>query len=240
MKLTLLRLATSLVAAWLMTACASVQNISLDKTGRPPIKSVALLKVAESQQFMVRDFSGMSALGGLIGGAIQGNIDDQRSQKFLEAVKDKQVMFGDIMVKEMQTALNEAGIEMLYLPGESPKFAADKKSDDYSHITTDKSAILNIWFGATGFVNTAKLSTEFQPWLVVNVRLVDPQTKAIIYQKTYNAGYNAAIANAEFISVDPRYKFGNFDDLMNRIDLGIEAISSSESIIARRVVADIK
>jgi hypothetical protein len=228
------------VAVSLLTGCASVQNVSLDKTSRAQLKSVALLRIGESQFFQVRDFSGMSALGGAIGGAIQGAVDDKRAKQFLQAVNDKNVKFADVMVAKLQAELQKSGIQMEYLSEKAPKLAADGKTDDYSDIATDKDAILNVWFGATGFVNTAKLSTEYQPWLVVHARLVDPKTKAIIYQKTFNAGYEAKIANAVFVSLDPKYKFGNFDDLMSRVDLGIEALMSGEALVASQIASDIK
>ena len=225
----------------LLPGCASVQNVSLDKTSRAPLKSVALLRIDESQFFQVHDLSGMSAaLGGAIGGAIQGSVDHMRTKQFLQTVNDKNIKFADTMIAQLKVELEKSGIQMEYLSDKSPKLAADQKTDDYSDIATDKDAILNVWFGATGFVNTAKLSTEYQPWLIVNARLVDPKTKTIIYQKTFNVGYEAKINNAIFLSLDPKYKFGNFDDLMSHIDLGIEALTSAEALVASQIASDIK
>lgn len=230
----------SLACALLLSSCVTVQNVSLDKASRPPLKSVVLLRVGESQFFQVRDFSGMSALGGIVGGAAQGSIDESRAKQFLQAVNDRNVKFSTLMVGNLKSELQKAGIQAEYREDLAPKLASDGKSDDYSAIKTDKDAILNIWFGATGFVNTAKLSTEFQPWLIVNTRLVDPKTRAIIYQKTFNVGYEAKLNNAVFVALDPKYHFGNFDDLMHRVDFAIEALSSSEQIVASHIAADIR
>ncbi|DAB31190.1 MAG TPA: hypothetical protein CFH79_10515 [Sulfurospirillum sp. UBA11407] len=76
--------------------------------------------------------------------------------------------------------------------------------------------------------------------MIVNSRLIDPQTKEVIYQKTYNMGYKAKISNIELIPLDEKYKFGNFDDLMHRVDLALEALTTATSVAASHIVSDIK
>jgi hypothetical protein len=230
----------AVAALLLLAGCASVPNIALDKGGRAPLKTVALIRMGESQYFLVRDLSGMAALGGLVGGLVQGSLDDQRTKQYLQAVNDRKVKFSERIVADLQSEFAKAGIQMQYVPDQAARLAADKKSDDYSAIKTDKDAILVVWFGATGFVNTAKLSTEYQPWLIVNARLLDPKTKAILYQKTFNLGYAAKIDNAVFINLDQKYQFGNFDDLMGRVDFSIEALSAGDQLAAEHIVADLR
>lgn len=237
----------SMLFVLLLAACASVQNVSLDKTSRAPIRSVALLKVGEPQMVQVTGdlMAGMGAavlLGPTAGTAFQESLDRKRAKQFLQAVNDRNIKFSDVMVSRIQAGLAQSGIQVEYFPDKTPKIAPDGKSDDYSEVTTDKDAILHVWFGDMGFVNTAKLklSTRFQPWLIVNARIVDPKTRAIIYQKTFNVGVNAKIANAVFLSLDPKYQFGSFGDLMSRVDFGIESLTSGEALVASRIVMDIK
>lgn len=241
MKLRLSLLAP--IVAALLSACTTVQNIPLDKADKPPLNSVALLKISESQFIRVHDFTGsgpVPLIGGAIGGLIQANIDQNRAEKLAQAINARGTKFGDVMVSRLQAELPKAGIQVEHLPDKAPKLATDGKSDDYSEIVTDKGGILNVWFGAMGFVNTAMLTTEFQPWVIVNVRLIDPASKATRYQKTFTVGYEARVQNAEFIPLDAKYRFGNFDDLMTRMDEITEVFSVTQALVAERVAADIR
>lgn len=236
------RFLSVLFAALILSACTTAANIPLDKANKPPLTSVALLRISESQYIQVKDLTGSGPLilAGGLGGLIQARIDQSRSEKLALAMNASSTKFGDVLVSELKVALPKSGIQVEHLHDKAPRFAADGKSDDYSHVSTDKDGILNIWFGAMGFINTAKLSTEFQPWIVVNVRLIDPVSKATRYQKTFNVGYEARIENAEFIPLDAKYQFGNFDDVMNRMDLVAEAFTQAQTLVAARVASDIR
>jgi hypothetical protein len=223
----------------MLTACASVPNVALDKAHRAPIKSVALLGVSESQNIQVRQIYGVASLAGVVGGLVEGSIQAKRAQQLVQALNDKHIKFGDVIVAELQKDLAQAGITVEYMPDKKPMVAADGKTDDYSAIVTDKDAILNVWFGATGFVDAAQFSSQYQPWVVVNARLVDPKTRAIIYQKTFQVGYQAPIAHVEAVTLDPKYLYGDFDDLMSKIDSGIEGLSSGDALVAARITSDI-
>lgn len=225
-----------------LVGCVTVENIQLDKNNRQKIKSIALLKVGEPQFFQVRDLSAAARLGifgGAIGGALQGNTDDQNSQKFVKLINGKNIKLGEHIALAVRSELEKTGLNVQYLSDQVPKLAADKKSDDYSEIVTNKDAILNIWFGPVGFVNSAKFSTEYQPWLVVNARLIDAKTKLTIYQKTFNVGYEGKFNNAEFITLDSKYNFGDAQDLFKRFDFAVDSLLNGEKLVAEKIGSDI-
>jgi hypothetical protein len=225
-----------------LVGCATVENTQLDKNNRQKIKSVALLKVGEPQFFQVRDLSAAARLGifgGAIGGALQGNTDDQNSQKFVKLINGKNIKLGEHIALAVRSELEKAGLNVQYLSDQVPKLAADKKSDDYSEIVTNKDAILNIWFGPVGFVNSEKFSTEYQPWLVVNARLIDAKTKLTIYRKTFNVGHEGKFNNAEFITLDSKYIFGDSRDLFKRFDFAVDSLLNGEELVAEKIGSDI-
>ncbi len=226
------------VAAVSLTGCASVQNISLDKSQAGPIKTVALLGVSESKRFMVRDLSGLPALGGAIGGAISGNIQAQRAETFLGQYNRGDVKLAKLMAGDLQQNLAKGGLDVSYLPSEAPK--AKDGVDDYSHISTTADAILNVWFGATGYVAAGAISADYEPWLVVNARLLNGKTKQVLYQKTFTGGYEAKIANAVLVPCGTTARFATFDTLMENFGRAIEGLTDCQKAIAQRIAEDLK
>ena len=227
-----------LAAAASLTGCVSVQNISLDKAQAGPIKTVDLLGVAESKRFMVRSFSGLPALGGLIGGAISGSVQQEQSAKFLGEYNRGKLKFASMMAEDLQRDLAGAGLEVKYLRNESPK--AKDGADDYSHISTAADAILNVWYGATGYVAPGAVTSDYEPWLVVNVRMLKGSTKQILYRKTFSGGYQSRLENAVFVPCAAKHRFGDFDALMADFARAIDGLAECQKAIAQRIVADLK
>jgi len=222
---------------------ASVPNIPLDKSNGGPPKSIALMGVPEPSRFQVRDFYRVANLAGPLGGFAAGSVDADRTKKFLEeAVIANKVKFGERLAADLQHDLEEAGFTVEFLGDQIKKVkkAADGKTDDFSAVSTDKDAILAVWFGPIGFLSSAKLSTKFQSSVDVNAKLIDRATQKVLYQKTYVYGYDLGLDKAELLVVDEKYQFGDFDDLMKRKDLAIEALDSGLKVTASRITADLR
>jgi len=229
----------TLFAVTLLTGCASTTpNISLDKTKTGPIASAALLRINESQQFKILNLSGLPALGGAIGGLIAGDVATQRSNKFVEAYNKGSVHLADALAGDLQHEFSSTNIEIAYTPSEFAKIK--NGADDYSHIQTDKDAILSVWFGPVGYIADGVIDAPYQPWVVVHVRLLDGKTKKILSQKSYTAGYQAKTKGTQFVSCATSYRFSTFDTLMDNFDKAVEGLSECEKAIAQRAAEDLK
>jgi hypothetical protein len=225
----------------ILISCASVPNVPLDKGRAAEIKSIAVLKIPEPNHFAIRDFYTLANLAGPIGGAVHASTESDWAKAFLEnVVQPRQFKFGAAMEQELTRSLGSAGYSVQIISGQKVKKANDGKTDDFSEVATDQDAILAVWFGPTGFTSSAKLSTEFQPSVIVNVELVDAKSKAIIMRRTVVYGYKTKIDGAEFIDADPKYQFGNFDDLIARKDLALEAMSAGLKTSAELITKDIR
>lgn len=235
----------ALIVPLLLLGCAAVPRTDFDKSGYQNIKTVTLLVINESQHITARNFTSEGlgvAVGGLLGGAMAKSVDTtvpaNPSEAFLKAINDRKLQFAPPMVAALQKELGAKGIRVNYSPHQKPKLAADG-GDDYSEIQTDADAILNVWFGVTGYA-VASFSGYYQPWLRVNVRLLDPHTKRILYFRAFNFGLPLKMHNVEDIAADEKYRYASFDTLMNKFDEAAEAIVIGEQQIAARIANDLK
>ncbi|MBY7793983.1 hypothetical protein KW415_05135 [Vibrio fluvialis] len=94
-----------------LTGCASAPNISLDKSLAWKIETAELLRVSESQYFMVRNLSGLSGLGGAIGGAIAGVSKSDRTETFVNAYNENAVHLTDELVAALEKTSTKAAFK---------------------------------------------------------------------------------------------------------------------------------
>lgn len=238
MKLRISTVVTALAASILFTGCASTPNISLDKSKTGAINSLDLLKVNESQRFMILNMSGLPAVGGIIGGAIAGNVAEKRAAQFVEAYNAAGgSRLSTALVSDLQREFSASGKSVNYLPDEFAKIKGGK--DDYSHIKTDKDAVLSVWFGGVGYVADGTIDAPFEPWVVVHVRLLDGKSKQVLSQKTYSAGYKGKIDGAVFVPCAKDVRYDAFDKLAANFAQAIDALSDCEKAIAQQAVRDL-
>jgi len=231
------RFAVCISLAFLLASCASAPNISLEKAKAGPISTVALLRITESQNFLVHNLSGLSALGGAIGGAIAGGAQADRAKQFADAYNAGSTKLSVSLVDDFQHEFLASGKQVLYTPDEFAKLK--DKVDDYSHIRTDKDAILSVWFGPVGYVADGVIDAPYEPWMVVNVRLLQGKTHQILSQKTYTAGYRSKLDGAVFVPCATAYRFNTFEKLMADFAGSVRALSECQKAIVRQAVQDL-
>ena len=239
--MTLLRSVTALLAATALTlaGCAvSTPNITLDRSKTGPTTTVSLLRVTESQQFMVRNLSGIPALGGVLGAAIAGGAESTRNDAFIKEYNLGTTRLAASLVSDLQNELSNRGMQVSYLPDEYAKLKDGV--DDYSHIQTNSDAILSVWFGAVGYIADGVVDAPYQPWVVAHVRMLNGKTKQVISQKTYTAGYRAKTSGAVFVPCATNYRFQTFEKLMSEFSRSIEALVECEKTIARQAADDLR
>lgn len=231
------RFALSACFAFLLASCASTPNIALDKNKTGNISTAVLLRITESQQFLVQNLSGLPALGGVIGGVIAGNAQADRAKQFAEAYNAGPIKLSASLVNDLQQEFSASGKQVTYLADEFAKLK--DKADDYSHIQTDKDAILSVWFGPVGYVADGVIDAPYQPWVMVHVRLLQGKTHQILSQKTYTAGYKSKLEGAVFVPCGNDYRFDTFDKLMADVGGSVRALSECQKAIVRQAVLDL-
>lgn len=198
---------------------------------------MALLRITESQQFRISNLSGLSALGGAIGGVIAGSLQDNRTAKFVAAYNAGTTRLSSSLVTDLQSDFTAKGTQISYLAEEFAKIKDN--ADDYSHIQTDKDAILSVWFGPVGYIADGVLNVPYEPWLIIHVRLLHGKTKQILSQKTYSAGYKAKLEGSVFVQCSKDSRFDTFEKLMDDFEESIKALSECEKAVVQQAVQDL-
>lgn len=221
----------------MLASCRSVENKSLDKTQVAPIRTIALLGVRESRAIRVFDFSGYAGLGSPIAAAVSADTDNKRSEQFVAEYNRGTAKLSSLIVNGLRDDLAKSGTEVSYLPRE---FAALKDAAaDYSLISTDADVILDVWYGAIGYVQ-ARFSTTYQPWMMINARAVSSKTKETLYRKTFSAGYETIVANTVFVPCSTAIRYDSFDALMQNHGKAVEALADCQKTVVQRIAADLK
>jgi hypothetical protein len=228
---------SGIASALLVAGCASTPNISLDKSKIGPITTASLLLIPESRQVMVRNLSGLSGLGGALGGVIAGSAEVSRNEAFLKEYNQGTTRLSTALADDLQRELSASGIQVSYTPSEFAKLKDGV--DDYSHVNTDKDAILSVWFGPVGFIADGVIDAPYEPWVVVHVRLLHSTTKQILSQKTYTSGYKAKTDGAVFVPCATDYRFATFEKLMSEFAQSVEALAECNSAVARQAAQDL-
>ncbi|MDB5824323.1 MAG: hypothetical protein JWR21_3027 [Herminiimonas sp.] len=229
-----------IASACALNGCASrtAPNISLDRTKTGPFTTVALLRVSESKHFIVRNLSGLPALGGMIGGLIAASVDTSRTGTFVAKYNAGSTRLSTTLVGDLQREFAANGIHVSYMEKEGAK--SKDNADDYSHINADSDVILSVWLGPVGYIANGAFDAPYEPWVVVTVRLLHGKTKHVLSQKTYTAGYKSKLEGAVFVPCAADYRFDTYEKLTADFAGSLEALSECERATARQAVMDLR
>lgn len=234
--------------AWVPERAEPKRQSDLQNNNGETRPRIALLQIRESKFITVANNGGAPAIlgalggavGGGVGGGIQGSINSENSKRFLQVLNDRGIKMARPLASSLQEALRSKGFDVIYLENEGPKLASDGKTSDYSHIETDADAILNVWFGTTGYWSGA-FSSAYEPWSIVRVRLLDAHTKKELYFRAFSIGRKRNEDQFEFIPVADKYKYETADKLFENFDEAITPIldghKTAANLIAQRISA---
>ena len=220
-----------------LTACAQMERVRYDPSNR--IRKIALLAVNEPAPQVVNE-GGVATFLGMAGGLVQAGIDVSNSARLQQAFNERRIRIGAQLAAALRDELRARRYEVEYLEGQRARLAADGKGLDYSGITTDADAILNVWYGTVGYLSPA-LSTDYHPWINVGARMVDARTKQVLYYRIFTGGWSGATAgNVENVGFDEKYKFGSVDALIARVDQSAEGIVETQRRVAARIAQHLR
>lgn len=227
-----------LALAALLVGCAT-KPVPLDQAGAARIHKIALIPIREPEVFLVTNVGGAAALFGVIGGAIQGSNNNDRSKQYTQAIKGMSVQIAAALSAPLVQGLQAKGLEVTVLEGQYPKVAADGKSDDFSQIHTDADAILLVWFGYTGYWS-GSFETGYHPWEVVAAKLLDANSKDILFRQNYSAWREPANQGTRYVDMHEKVGYASFDELLASAKDSAVPLEKAPPEIARQLLADLK
>ena len=118
--------------------------------------------------------------------------------------------------------------------------AEDPSDVNYASLPT-KGAVVHAWFDDVGMFSPP-FKSEYLPKMNVVVRLLYPQDREYIYDERLHYGIDASDDKSKTWSLpsDPKYRFSNFDALINNVDTVVEGFDAGIYAIANRAATEFK
>ena len=233
-------LSAGIVLGLALQGCVTAPNVEVDKAAAVQTKRIALLAIPDPHEIDVADIGGGAGFFGIVGGLIQAKMNSDHGQQFADFLKKKNISLAQSLMSAIMDALKRDGYEVSVVSGQKPKRAADGKSDDYSDVHVDADAILSVWFGPDmGYVSPPN-DGDYQPWVLIKVRLLDAKTKKDIYYKTIVVGWKMRIKESIYLEADEKYRYESFDLFVAKEDEAAAGLLDCERLVAKQVGSDLK
>ncbi len=229
--------AVAFIAA-VVTGCASVPRVEMDKAASRSIKRIAVIEVVPPALHVVNE-GGAAGGFGLIGAAIQGGMNAENTKKFSALAVQKRFAQGKDMADALASELRGRGFEPTYLAGQRARLGEDGKSADYTPISTDAQAVLHVWHTLSGYASPPT-SSDYQPRMVVRARLLEWPSKRELYSKTYATGLYGNIEGVVPVASDPAARYPSFDALYGGADGAMAALLKVQREIAAQIARDLR
>lgn len=225
-------------------------KIDFDAAANAGIKKIAILHITPSQKITIKNASALIAVGERVGGLIpalleggaEGAKNGTQQGQYVELMNAKKITFVPEMLAAVEKELADDGYETVYLDKQRPLLSEDKKSLDFSQVTTDADAILMLQYGPVGYSSPVTKSS-YAPWVVMAARLVDAHTQKTLYYQSFNVTQVAdknTSKNLVAIMPDEKFLFGTFDELIGKFDASVDGVVNSETKIASHIGRQLK
>lgn len=234
-----IRNALALLGAILVSGCATGVSYQEFKSDGAPIKTIAVLSVANPVNYHAMDFGSPAMAFGAVGGAVAGASAASATEKFNEAVKTAKFDFSREMAARLAQHLKEQGFKVIAVSvtRETPL----KMVEDYSKVpTAGADAILDVGTRMVGYSTVNMLDRDFRPHVQLDFRLVSARSRSVLYSEQVLFGYHNPFMSATELSSDKQYYFKDFDALMADKNKALQGIKEGADALAKHVAGRLR
>jgi hypothetical protein len=234
-------LVLAVVAMVPVVGCASFQQQPFNKGANGSLKRIAVLDASFPREIRVVNNGSVADGIGLLGEAAAGSAEQNKTDKFSERVWYPLLGSSEEMISLIRAELEKSGYSVIKLSGQHPRQAPEDDDDDgrdYSSITTDADAFLDVSFVRVWYLSPGG-SSVYRPWLLVRARLISAQDKSRLYAQEFSYGGDTGTSERHIPSA-PRYSYKDFDALMDRADEAKEGLTAGFKPIAMQIAGAIR
>ena len=172
-------------------------------------------------------------VAGLLWASIANRV---KTNLFDEKMEAERKAMGPKMTAALVEALREQGYE-----AEVIAVPSGYKDADYVDVTRlpTRDPVLYAQFGETG-MDSGRLSSYYLPRVNIGATLSAPASGDALFSTSLYYGADASGNAAWSIEAEPRFRFPNFDALMERTPEVIESYDTGMRLMARRVAQQLK
>ena len=224
------------------TGCATTfPRMEFDRFANPSVQKIAILRVPEPLEYTVQNTSAANYAFGLVGAAVSGGIQQSRTDEFTQATTKQGIAVGSRITEAIEAELKQRGYEVTLVTSTRLALAATdaRPSLDYSHVSTDADAILDVRLESAGYISVSG-SPDYVPYIQVTARLGSMKGKSLLYFQTILYGLEGPLNSTDgidYLTGPGNYSYDSFDKLMAHSQDAQFALTEGASSIARSIAA---
>ena len=233
----------ALVAVLLVAGCAtSVPTQALNEESANAVRTVAVIVPPDPLEYAVFMNGHPGLAFGLIGGAIAGADQVQKSKQYTVAVQSAKFSLsgtlGQAMVEKLTAAGYEARLEQG--PWELEEGALAKRYRlQFDRIQSDADAVLVVMPVFVGYMAASPVS-PYLPTVRVFARLLAKDRKTDLYRGAHFVGAQPTFGEGWKKSADLAAKFSTFDTLIAQTGESVQALHASVQAISLHIAQDLR
>jgi hypothetical protein len=161
--------------------------------------------------------------------------------EFTRQMKEQQLAVGSQLTQTLRAELMKQGYTVTLVPSDRRASAPENGIPDYSHMSADTDAVLDVRLGLVGYVAPAD-SPNYVPFIRADAQLLSTKSKSQVYFKALSFGVyiDHQSENIELIApASKEYAYGDFPELMKNAKAAQKGLDSGVGVIAARIVQDL-
>lgn len=227
----------ALVALTMLVGCAhTVKRQAFNKEASGNMKTLALAKPSNQDIYeaIVLGHPGVSF--GLIGGLIAAADMQAKSNQLTAAIDPNETRLQERFVSKLSTQLISNGYDVKLVP--ISKETAETDIVDTVKRSTSSDGILSVTI--RGQYVAAGPTTDYFPYIRVQIKNVDPKSGDTLYEDTLTYGYTQPNAQTVHFTADPSYRFADVSALVADPSKTREGLIVGIDAIAGQIASDLR
>jgi hypothetical protein len=230
-KLALLFLSISMAVLSGCTTTGKKQEV--EEPRYEPIKKIAILPIQNPLRYTLDKSGSALILFGIIGQSIHRADIAAKNDGFGNKMQDFKLSIADELMQSLEQGLAAQNYEVIVLRDQNMGFA--KPEDfDYQKVTTDADAVIHVIFTEMGVASPLR-SITYKPQLNLDVKIISMKDRRKIDDWSIEYGANAGKPDDENIPADPKYAWGNYEVLMQKIPEVVEGLQQGTKMIGPHI-----
>lgn len=236
----LLLFAVMMLVCGFTLGCANkgAAKVEEEKPPRAPVKKIALLPIKEPLKFTLdKSQPALAFLGGL--GMLIGATDTSwKSDKFTQAMRSQPIAVGNDLLASVEAELVAQGFEVVTLRDLDLGYA-DPSDFDYQKVKADADALVHVWIKQAG-VDSPTTSATYKPRLNIRAKVLSTLDYEKLYDEDFDYGSDALKADEGNIPANPKYRWGTFGTLFEKLNEVTEALQVGAKLLGPQVAKSIR
>lgn len=202
-----------------------------DETTMVGIKRIALVPVLEPAKLKIENRGTPLGMLGLIGYAVSKELQAKQSRELASVLRDQSLKLGEEMTSTLRQQLMSKGYEVVVV-ADVKRPPKDPDEIVFDSLPKDVDAVVVAYYENAGLLSGYS-STSYVPRLEFKIELLRRADEESLYSQGLDYGPFLHPSD-EDLPVDPKYVYGNFDQVLERKAEVAECYRTGIRVLAER------